>query len=391
VFKFSQENANSIYAFYLAACYFTPLIGGFIADRILNKYWTIVAFAVPYVIGQFIVGLSKEYLMFGALGLLAFGSGVIKPNISTLMGLTYDEKRPGQEDLRNFAFTLFYVAINVGAALSSLICPELRNYVGVVINPETKRYYAHEELGFRKDPTRPVEPTETSAEKFKVVKQLLGLFIPVIFFWAIFDQHGSTWTLFARDYLDRTIEVFGFSKTFAPDGIQAVNPILIVVFAPLMSVMFARLAKGGFRVRATDKMILGFVLTASAMAIHAYAGYLAVGAGGQINKVTVWWQILAYFIITMAEILISITGLELAFAAAPKSMKGFITSLWLLMVGLANLFINAPVTRLYPGDGAGWHFDNPTQYFGMLSVAMLVVAGVFLFVARNFNKSRAAI
>ena len=136
VFRYSEENASSIYAFYLAACYFTPLIGGLVADRVLNKYWTIVAFAVPYVLGQFLVGLSNEYLMFGALGLLAFGSGVIKPNISTLMGLTYDEKRPGQ-GAANLAFTLFYVAINIGSALSTIICPELRNYFGVVIDEET--------------------------------------------------------------------------------------------------------------------------------------------------------------------------------------------------------------------------------------------------------------
>ena len=180
------------------------------------------------------------------------------------------------------------------------------------------------------------------------------------------------------------------TKTFAPDGIQAVNPILIVIFAPLMSLLFARLMKGGYRVRATDKMALGFILTALSMAIHAFAAYLAIGADGEVTKVTVWWQILAYFIITLAEILISITGLELAFAAAPKSMKGFITSLWLLMVGLANLFINAPVTRLYPGDGDGWHFESPVGYFGMLTGAMLVVTVAFLFVARQFNRSRAA-
>ena len=121
---------------YVAACYFTPLLGGLLADRFLNKYWTIVAFAVPYVLGQFLVGLSDQYLMFGALGLLAFGSGVIKPNISTLMGLTFDQQRPGQAGLRNFAFTMFYVAINIGSAVSTLVCPELRDHYGKV-DPST--------------------------------------------------------------------------------------------------------------------------------------------------------------------------------------------------------------------------------------------------------------
>src|SRR5262245_49235505 len=86
VFEYPEHRAFMVMHLYMAACYFAPLLGGFVADRFLGKYWTIVGFSVPYVAGQFVVGLSDEYLMYGALGLLALGSGVIKPNISTLMG-----------------------------------------------------------------------------------------------------------------------------------------------------------------------------------------------------------------------------------------------------------------------------------------------------------------
>lgn len=418
VFGYATADATSVYHLYVAACYFTPLVGGLLADQFLNKYWTIVLFAVPYIIGQFLVGLSNEYLMFGALALLSFGSGVIKPNISTLMGLTYDQQRPGQKALLNQAFTWFYVAINLGSALSTMICPALRDHFGKV-DPETKipadpqagyfaaflfpavlmiialvffalgkRYYAKEELGYRKW-NLPADPAAPSREqKVKVVTQILGLFLLVMFFWAIFDQHGSTWTLFAKDYLELTVSAAGYSVVLAPDQIQAVNPILIVIFAPLVSIGFARLDLAGYRVRATDKMVLGFLITAMAMGIHAYAGYLAVQADGSVAKVTVMWQVLAYFAITIAEILISVTGLELAFTAAPQSMKGFITSLWLLMVGLANLFINTPVSRLYPSQNEGFHFGTPAGYFGMLTVASLVVAVAFVFVARGFNRNQ---
>jgi len=439
VFGYKEKDASSIYHLYVAACYFTPLIGGLLADQFLNKYWTIVAFAVPYVIGQFTVGLSNESVMFGALGLLAFGSGVIKPNISTLMGKTYDQQRPGQKALLNQAFTWFYVAINLGSAFSTLVCPRLRDHFGKV-DPVTKvpadpqagyfaaflfpavlmvvalvffalgkRYYAKEELGYR-NWDRPADPAAPSRDqKVKVVTQLLGLFLLVMFFWAIFDQHGSTWTLFAKQYLELTVTAAGYSVALAPEQIQAVNPILIVIFAPLVSLMFNRLDAAGYKVRATDKMVLGFLLTALAMGIHAYAGYLAAPEGGPVTRVTVLWQVLAYFAITIAEILISVTGLELAFTAAPQSMKGFITSLWLLMVGLANLFINTPVSRLYPdsarleslGSAAGGamigiesaeksslQFDTPAGYFGMLTVASLVVTVAFVFVARNFNRSQ---
>jgi len=98
------------------------------------------------------------------------------------------------------------------------------------------------------------------------------------------------------------------------------------------------------------------------------------------ERVTVWWQVLAFLIITVAEILISITGLELAFVAAPQTMKSFVTACWLAVVFLANLLINAPITRLYP-------VMEPGVYFAMLAGAMVVVVVVFQPVASRFNRA----
>jgi solute carrier family 15 oligopeptide transporter 1 len=98
------------------------------------------------------------------------------------------------------------------------------------------------------------------------------------------------------------------------------------------------------------------------------------------ERVTVWWQVLAYLIITIAEVLISITGLELAFVAAPQSMKSFITACWLAVVAVANLLINAPITRLYP-------VMAPGMYFAMLATAMILVVIVFQPVAARFNRA----
>jgi len=97
------------------------------------------------------------------------------------------------------------------------------------------------------------------------------------------------------------------------------------------------------------------------------------------NKVSVWWQVFAYLVITIAEVLISVTGLELAYTAAPKSMTGFVTACWLLTVGMANLLINAPVTRRYTTM-------QPMAYFAMLAFVLLLVMVAFIFVARRFNR-----
>jgi POT family proton-dependent oligopeptide transporter len=99
-----KADAGTFMSLFIAACYFFPLVGGYVADNFLGKYWTIVLFSVPYVAAQFLVGIEDRYVVFGALVLLAMGSGVIKPNISTLMGMTYDQQRPGQEQLLTSAW-----------------------------------------------------------------------------------------------------------------------------------------------------------------------------------------------------------------------------------------------------------------------------------------------
>jgi solute carrier family 15 (oligopeptide transporter), member 1 len=419
VFAYKKNEASSVMHFYMAACYFAPLIGGLLADKILNKYWTIVGFSIPYVIGQFIVGLSIEYLVFGALCLLSMGSGIIKPNISTLLGLTYDQQRPGQTQLRTSAFGYFYMAINIGSFLSTTICPKLRNYFGemdssgTLQNPQLgyfvaflfpailmaialglfaagKRFYAKEELGFRKEPSLSVNPDDTFEAKMKIVGQLGGLFFLVMFFWAIFDQHATTWIYFAESHLNLALDFYLFKLEFSPDQIQAANPAIIVIFVPIMNIIYRKLAKKGYNIRATDKMLLGFFLTALAMLIHSLAGYSATNADGSISKVSVLWQLAAIFVITIAEILISVTGLELAFTAAPSSLKGFVTSLWLCVVGIANLAIDVPVTQLYPGDGPtlGGMITTPMHYFNILTIAMFIVTVVFVGVAHFFNKSQ---
>jgi dipeptide/tripeptide permease len=222
------------------------------------------------------------------------------------------------------------------------------------------------------------------------------------------------------------------------EQVQATNPILIVLLTPLFAALWAFLRSKGMPVRATDKIIAGFLLTGLCMGIMAYpalnagpletigvplgdvrsegeakeklnkeampqlfAGMIGNAANPMLtvpaaataqavpvqstklfvrdsNKVTIWWQVLAFFIITIAEILISITGLELAFIAAPKTMKSFVTSLWLLTVFVANVF-NTWLARLYPNM-------NPGYFFLLLVGLMLIVAVVFYFVALRFNR-----
>lgn len=552
-----KADAGTFMSLFIAGCYFLPLLGGWLADNFFGKYWTIVGFSIPYLVGQYIVGIENKYVVVGALALLAMGSGVIKPNISTLMGMTYDQQRPGQEQLRSDAFSWFYLAINIGALLSQLAVPWLRteySYQTAFLFPFFsmalaltffalgKNFYAKEGIE-RKVVGAPgetipdgrtvtglpiryhvVTKEQVAADrllKLQTLGRIGSLFILVMFFWAIFDQSASTWIFFADTYMD--LHLFGFEVT--ADQLQSANALFIVTLLPLSVVFFNGMAKRGYKIRPTDKMVVGFILTALSMVVLGGSGYLAgkkqdavkiafkegdliipasegklkelklddAGFGGiRVNatdgkwnddkkkweltagtitftdgsllvidkgridfdksrglfaktklepngaletkfktgdypmgadkvtigkdnavavktgetaeapkdketpkitlettdwvkpseRVTAWWQILAFLILTIGEILISVTGLELAFVAAPKTMKSFVTACWLVTVGLANLLINAPITRLYPTM-------DPGTYFMMLAGALVVVVVVFIPLAGRFNRGMA--
>jgi POT family proton-dependent oligopeptide transporter len=395
----SQADASTYMHFFIAACYFLPLLGGFVADRFLGKYWTIVGFSVPYVMGHLILGVEDFWYMLVALGLLAMGSGVIKPNISTLMGLTYDQQRPGQTQLRSDAFAIFYFAINFGAGISQLAMPWLRTNYGYAIAfmfpaalmvfalgafAAGKRFYAKETVGYVP------KSDEERAERWRVLGRIAGLFLLIAFFWSIFDQSASTWIFYARASMN--LDFFG--HPIDPDQVQAFNALFIIALLPFIQLFWNYLINRGIHVRATDKIIAGFLITAACMGVMALSAYLAgaatlTGQAGayewsvaDADKVTIWWQILAYLLLTVAEIFISVTGLELAYTAAPKSMTGFVTGCWLFTVFAGDL-MTAYIARLYVAM-------QPVLYFSMLTVLMLVVAVAFVFVARRFNRKEAA-
>jgi POT family proton-dependent oligopeptide transporter len=391
--NFGDDDAGTIVSLYIAACYFLPLIGGYLADNFFGKYWTIVGFSVPYIIGQLLLsvdsqqvfGISPRYFLFVSLALLAMGSGVIKPNISTLMGLTYDQYRPGQTQLRSDAFSLFYMAINLGAFASSLVVPWLRSHYGyhiaflfpAVLMAAALLLFALGKPFYARETSNLIPKTEERVEGseqwfWTVLIKLFGLFLVITFFWMIFDQSTTTWIRFAKNDFDP--HLFGFHVE--PDQVQSLNPLFIVLLLPIVSIgLWRLLGRMGLHMRPTDKMLVGFFLTAAGMAIMAVAGFLATPT----HKVSLWWQVITFLFVTLAELCISPVGLELAFTAAPPSMKGFITGFFLLTVFLGNI-LNSFLTRLYGPLGPG-------KYFSLLTGILLVVAIAFIVIARQFNRA----
>jgi dipeptide/tripeptide permease len=414
ILRFEKGTASSILSYFMATCFFLPLLGGYIADNFLGKYRTIVYFSIPYIIAQVIIGFENVYCLFFALVLIAMGSGVTKPNISTLMGMTYDQQRPGQSQLRSNAFAAFYVAINTGSFLSSLCMPIIRDNWGyriaflfpVVLMSIAlflfaigKPYYAVEKI------ERVRLTPEDRRQRRIVLRRLFGLFVLVVFFWAVLEQYSTIWTLFARDHLQ--LNMFDYAegtwqanalamlrdylhidlagKQVAADQFQFLNGLLIIILVPSITMIWNLLARYGIRLRPTDKMFIGFLLTIITPIILSVAGFRSA----EVGRVSTLWLIVPYIIITAAEVCISVVGLELAFSAAPQSMKSFVTGCWLLTISGGQFLIGqlAPYYEKTVNLFGHTITFTPGVYFGCFAVAMVFVTGAFVIVARRFNRS----
>jgi len=199
------------------------------------------------------------------------------------------------------------------------------------------------------------------------------LFILIVFFWSIFDQSYSTWTLFARDYMILDLQIFSWNWRIPPDAVQSLNPVLIVVMTPLFAWIWSRTDKDEtHKLSSPRKMLIGFFLVILCMALMTLAGYIGVN-----EKVSIAWELGAYILITMAELCISVVGLQLAFEEAPDRMKSMITGIWLFTVFLGDT-LAAWFSRIYTTT-------TPGNFFGMMTIMIAIVTVLFYFVGRRFE------
>ncbi len=383
-----RADSSTVATLFTASCYILPIVGGYIADHYLGKFKTIIYFAIPYLLGQIILGtFNSEVALYIALFLLASGSGSIKPNISTLMGLMY--QKAGKSHLMSQAFSWFYMAINIGAAMTTFTLPIIRDHYGyrvafmaptLLMAAALTIFY----LGKKHYPTEEVKATQAiirtpqeKQEERRVLVRLSGLFLLVVFFWSVFDQSYNTWTLFARDFLVLDVSLFSWSWHIPPDAIQSLNPVLIVLFTPLFAWIWSRTDRDETRrLSSPRKMLIGFILVILCMSLMMVAGYISADA-----KISILWEVCAYILMTMAELCISVVGLQLAFEEAPDRMKSMITGIWLITVFLGNLLATL-FARIYTQT-------TPGNYFRAMTFMIIIVTLAFFFVGRRFEHRNA--
>lgn len=338
-----------------------------------GKYRTILALSLVYCLGHLILALdiTRTGLALG-LFLIALGAGGIKPCVSAHLG---DQYRICSNPRITEGFSLFYLAINLGAFFSSLLLPFiLQRYgphiafgvPGIFMAIATFVFWKGRNSFVALPPTHWREYLRAlgSPEGRNRLARLSILFVLVAIFWCLFDQTGSSWVLQAQ-LLDRSLAMpFGLTAEILPAQLQALNPLLILVLAPLFSaVVYPWLQARGWLSNAI-KLQVGMLLAAISFAVIAMAqSWIHSGA-----QTSVAWQIAAYALITTAEVLISITALELAYTQAPKVSTALVMAIFYVGVAAGNgltAFVNGAL-----GDFVGG--PSNVSYFVFFAVLALM-------------------
>jgi POT family proton-dependent oligopeptide transporter len=379
----SENEAQGYFHLFVSAVYFMPIFGDMLADGILGKYRTIILLSLVYVLGHFALALddTRMGLLLGQ-GLIAMGAGGIKPCVSSHVG---DQFGMSNKHLISRVFGWFYFSINLGAFAAMLIIPWLLDYYGssvafavpgLLMLLATIAFWTGRYRFVHIPPSGMDFVKETfSKVGFKALAKLSSIYIFIAMFWALFEQIGSSWVLQAQK-MDRNL--FGYE--LLPSQIQAANPLLIMLLVPLFTYVIYPFLSNVIRLTALTKMAIGLFLTVLAFAIPSWIQMqLDEGLVPHIS-----WQLLAYVLLTAAEVMVSITCLEFSYTQAPKTMKSFIMAFYFMSVAVGNLFTSAVNFFIENTDGSSKLAG--ASYFWFFTVLMLVTAILFLFVIRNYNE-----
>jgi POT family proton-dependent oligopeptide transporter len=344
----SKAEAQERYHTFSSWVYLFPILGAIVADAFTGKYRIIIAVSVLYCLGHLALafmgggGLSAETWLWLGLFLIALGSGGIKPCVSAHVGDQFGKRN---QHLMEKVYQWFYFAINFGSTLSTLLTPWLLEWYGphvafgvpgVLMAIATLMFW----LGRNRYIHVPPGGTAFLAEVFSrdgilTILRLSLVYLCIAVFWSLFDQTSSAWVLQAEDMNLRWLGI-----DWLPSQIQVLNPILVMLMIPLFQFLVYPLVGRLVRLTPLRKIGIGLFTMAAGFGLSALVqGWIDGGA-----RPSVAWQFVAYVIVTAAEIMVSITGLEFSYSQAPKTMKSVIMAVWMLSISLGN-YVTAVVNH----------------------------------------------
>ncbi|NUR57082.1 MAG: peptide MFS transporter [Acidobacteria bacterium] len=380
---FADARAASIYGTYTGSAWAAAILGGLVADRWLGQYRTVLVGAVVIAAGHFTLAFKALPFFYTGLGLIVLGTGLLKPNVSTLVGSLY----PQGDTRRDAGFSIFYMGINLGAFIGPLVAGYLAQRVnwhigfaaagvgmtfGVVQYVMGRRRLQAGVARLGQKPTAATADTAAARRtadtsrgfttgEWRRIGAIVIFFLAAVLFWGAYEQAGSTLNLFADRYT--RLEMFGFS--FPSSWFQSVQPIFVIALAPLFGWLWMRLGPREPSVPA--KFAFGLFFMGLSFLVLVPAGALASGEGIRVSP---WWLIASYFVSELGELCISPVGLSAVTKLAPLRIVGLMMGVWFL----SNAFGNK-----LAGWAAGFFSAMPLNTLFGIVTAVLIGASVVMF------------
>jgi POT family proton-dependent oligopeptide transporter len=334
---FDTPKAGHIYGLYTGSVYLTCLLGGWLADKFFGARRAVLIGGIIIACGHFVLAFSSLATFYAGLCLVAGGTGLLKPNVSTIVGSLY-----GEGDARRDAgFSIFYMGINLGAFIAPFVCGYLGQNIawhygfaaaGVGMVLGLFQYVAGAKklglAGLKRQPQQktnmqPREPLTVDEKKRLAAIFILALF-SILFFMAL-EQAGSSLNLFA-DRLTRH-EFMGLN--FPSSWLQAANPIFVILFAPVFAWLWIKL--GHRQPSSPTKFVLGLIFAGMGFSIVAYASTLA--SAGPVSPM---WLTVAYLFNSFGELCLSPVGLSTVTKLAPARLVGSMMGVWFTATAVGN-------------------------------------------------------
>lgn len=383
---YDNKRAASVYAAYVGSVYLMSIPGGWIADNVLGTRRSVLVGGIIIAMGHFSMAVPTMVTFFMGLILIVLGTGLLKPNVSAIVGSLYSPT----DQRRDAGFSIFYMGINLGAFLAPLICGYLgekvnwhlgfgmagifmtlgliqyvasgnriahvghppalsaaeirRNaivgavFMAVIVlaviflyfGPEIVQQYRVQimiggvAIGLVWLFTSYLKPEEK-----KPVAAIVILFFFSVIFWAVFEQAGSSFNLFARDFTDRHLPN-GYE--FPASWYQSVNSMFLIALAPVFAWLWIKLGKR--QPSSPIKFALGLLF----VGIGALVLMLASMATGSSGRVGPWWLVGVYLCHTIGELCLSPVGLSTTTRLAPERLAGLMMGVWFLSISFGNFF-----------------------------------------------------
>ena len=381
--------------YFVSGVYFLPIFGAIIADGWFGKHWTILSLSIVYCFGHLTlafmdtswgIAIGERTMLAAGLILICLGAGGIKPCVSANVGDQFGESN---KHLLSKMFGWFYFSINAGSFISTILCPWLLadprfgprwafGIPGVAMFIATLFFWAGRKKMVHVPPAGLGYLRETfSKNGLLTLLRIAMVYVFVIIFWALWDQsNGIEWTIQAEK-----MDLHWFGMDLIAAQVQTANPILILIFIPLVNYVLYPAISKVFPLTPLRKIGIGLFLTALSFVVIVWIqAQIDQGLKPSIN-----WQLLAYVILTLGEAMVSITGLEFSYTQAPNSMKSSVMALWLLAVSAGNFFDAQFNAWDLNADGTRKLTDY--QYFTFFTLLMFGASIVFVVVA-SFYKGR---